>query len=520
MSVKQLINQAFVLVSVFLTGMAVLIIEILATRILAPYFGNTLYTFSSIISIILLALSLGYYLGGRLSDWKLTPSIFYNIILLSGFSVIGLHILTIKILPDISYKLDMLTGPLYASLLLFFIPAFILGLLSPYAIRLLQTTQIEAKQGQNIGNVFFCSTLGSIIGSLSTGFVLIPNFAIDNIIIFVSYSLLILSAIGLCFSNIKNTKWLVIILLFIISHYFLTSIFLNQKHDVVYHHQGLYENISVIDREVNGKTLRLLLQDKNPNSGMYLDDASMGFDYTKYYELFKLFTPLANRFLSIGGGAYSVPKEIIETYPSIKIDTVEIEPHLFHIAKIYFQLPESQQHNNYIQDGRRFLFETTQTYDVIFSDVYRSFAAIPTHFVTQEFFKLALHRLNQNGVFIANVFGSLKDKALILSLQKTMQLTFPQTYMIATVSPNHSGLQNFIFIGHNNHKRIDLNKAKHIDFIHSELKLIAKKEFFMNKEELEQAKLFTDFYAPTEYLATHSIRQYQALLEQGVINDL
>lgn len=520
MNNKKPINQSFILASVFFTGMAVLIIEILATRILAPYFGNSIYTFSSVISIVLLALSLGYYIGGRLSDWNLSLILFYIFIFISGFSVIVLHSLIILLLPKISYQLDMITGPLIMSLLLFFLPALLLGLLSPYAIRLLQTNESATHQGKIIGRVFFVSTIGSIIGSLSTGFILIPNFSIDSIVNFVAYGLIVLSTFGLTLADSKNLKWLILAVIFIICHQLISLFYLKPNRNVIHFHQGIYENISVLDKPINGKTMRLLLQDKNPSSGLYLEDESMAFDYTKYYELFKLFTPKTQRFLSIGGGAYSVPKELIEVYPSIKIDTVEIEPSLLPIAKTYFQLPESQQHNNYVQDGRRFIYETQNSYDVIFSDVYRSFAAIPMHFVTQEFFKLVYERLQPQGVFIANVFGSTQDKALILSFYKTIQSVFPQTYLFATVSSNHTGLQNFIFIGHKQNNRMDLNQAKKIDFIHEELNLIVNKELQIDDAELEQAKLFTDFYAPTEYLATKTISQYKKLFEQGIVKDL
>src|SRR5688572_4445989 len=123
--------------TVFLTGMAILIVEVAATRILAPYFGNSIFTFSSVIGIILAALSLGYYLGGRLADRRPSNFMFYGLIAAGGVSVLLLQLLNLMLLPRIAYQLSMIHGPLYISLLLFLLPALLIGMLSPFAIKLM-----------------------------------------------------------------------------------------------------------------------------------------------------------------------------------------------------------------------------------------------------------------------------------------------------------------------------------------------------------------------------------------------
>ena len=508
-------NRYMILVSVFLTGMAILIIEILATRILAPYFGNSIYTFTSVISVILLALGIGYYFGGRLSDWKLSAVLFYQIILVSGFTVLLLQFLVVAVAPWLSYQFNMIHGPLVVSLVLFFIPAFLLAFLSPYAIRLLQIIDPN-HPGNDVGVVFFWSTLGSIIGSISTGFLFVPLYPIDTILMFVGYGLLILSCLGLLVNNTKHIKWVIVIILLIIAHYFISLTFDENKSDIVYEQQGLYELITVKDVVVNQRPVRLLLQDANTNSGMYLDDKSMLIDYTKYYELYKLFKPDTKQFLAIGGGAYSVPKDILDTTRDIIIDSVEIEPGLFDIALGYFSLPKSSRHTNHVMDGRRYLYETDKQYDAIFSDVYRSFAAVPMHFVTNEFFQLVYSKLTNNGVFIANIFGSSKpgQDNNILSIVKTIQNVFPQVYVFAVSDPTAEMLQNFIVVGHKQSEAVDLAQAGQIAFNFSDLNTIQNKLYRLDKEHIRQAKLYTDLYAPTEYLAADIIRQYQELVSQ------
>ena len=169
------------LLSVTLAGMAVLIIEITATRMLAPFFGNSIFTISSVIGIVLAALGLGYYLGGSLADRKLSAVWFFTLILAAGFSVLLLQLLNAALLPRIAYKLSLVDGPLIVSLLMFFLPALFLAMLSPYAIALLHAREADRGVGKASGLVFFWSHLwGSIAGSLGTGFLLIPHWGIAH----------------------------------------------------------------------------------------------------------------------------------------------------------------------------------------------------------------------------------------------------------------------------------------------------------------------------------------------------
>ena len=166
---------------VFLTGACVLIVEVVATRILSPYYGNTIFTVSSVIGIVLAALSVGYYFGGKLADNYPTEKFFYSIILASGFSVILLHLLMLFLLPMLGYGLSITAGPLVSATLLFFLPSLLLGTLSPFAIKLQGQHFPEKGIGTITGEIFFWSTLGSIFGSLFAGFVLIPQFGINQI---------------------------------------------------------------------------------------------------------------------------------------------------------------------------------------------------------------------------------------------------------------------------------------------------------------------------------------------------
>ncbi|MBI4807496.1 MAG: fused MFS/spermidine synthase [Nitrosomonadales bacterium] len=498
---------------VTLTGMAVLIVEIAATRILAPFFGNSIFTFSSVISIILAALSLGYYFGGRLSDRKPSNVLFCGLIVIAGFTVLLLQLLNATVLPGMAHKLSMISGPLIVSLMMFLLPALFLGMLSPFAIKLLHSSHAEKGVGNAAGLVFFWSTLGSIAGSLSAGFLLIPHWGVGNIMIGVGLGLVLLGSIGmLVLSGKRRIFPISMILLGLLCGFALKQFDERAGKGVVYVADGLYEKIVIRDIAYQGRNARILLQDRNISSGMFIDDGSMAFDYTKYFDLYRLFTPGLKTALAIGGGAYSVPKAILHDSPKAIVDVVETDPSLHGLAKEYFALPDDPRLRNHVIDGRRFLHDTPEQYDLIFSDAYRSFISVPMQFTTREFFSLAKSKLKGEGVFIANYYGSLgvDTRPMIYSVLKTMRSVFSQVYLIATVNPESDELQNLIFIGHNADKRIDLQQAAAFKFAYPVLNKVAGLELRPAEDLVESAFLLTDDFAPVEYYAANVIRKYDA----------
>ncbi len=503
----QKLKKILLLATVFITGACVLIIELVATRILSPYFGNTIYSYSSVITVILAALSLGYYLGGKLADKKPTLVWFYSIILLSGITVFILQILIIKFLPLLGYRLSLVNGPLITSLILFLAPAFFLGTLSPYAIKLLEHSRPETGIGSISGEVFFWSTLGSISGSLSAGFLLIPNFGISNIILSTGLILIILGAVGL-FASRLDKKITLTLTIFCFAVFLSASIFtrLSVNRDLIYYQDGVYERIVIADGVEAGHRTRYLFQDRSFSTAMFLDSDDLVFEYSKYYDLYQIFSPDAKNILVLGGGAYTVPKAYFKALPAAQIDVSEIEPNLFELAKQYFNVPDSPRLKNYLKDGRRFLHDSKNRYDIIFGDVFHF--SIPVHFTTQEFFNSVKSKLSENGVYIVNIIGSANTPppSFLYSEMKTFASVFANSYFFAVSSPTSTRPQNFIFVGYNSDKIIDFKTAK-----------LPAGDFFttlpnrlINTETIDfsQYPLLTDNYAPVEYLIAATLRQY------------
>jgi len=485
-------KRNFLLAVVFITGACVLIIEITATRILSPYYGNTIFTVSAIIGVILAALSLGYYIGGRLADKHPSLKLFFAIILFSGFSVFFLQFLNMVFLPVLGYQFSIIEGPLVSAVIIFFLPSFLLGTLSPFAIKLQSMLFSSEGIGSVSGKVFFWSTLGSIFGSLITGFVLIPSFGINFIILSVGAALFLIGLIPLFLLKVKKKTISLILLLLIL---IIIPIYFSQStSDVIYEKDGVYEKIIIYDGEYNARPTRFFQQDKTISGAMYLDSEELVYEYTKYYSLYKLFKPDIEQALVIGGGAYSVPKALIRESSSVLVDVAEIEPCLFDLAKKYFNVPDDNRLKNFIEDGRRFLHDSDKEYDLIFSDVYYSLFSIPAHFTTKEFFEIAKQRLSKDGVFIANMMGDLSRQApsFIMSGIKTFQKVFPNSYFFAVDSPKKIGLQNIIFLG----------SREEINLEDEEIAGISLKEKIINLDryELSAYPLLTDNFAPVDYL--------------------
>lgn len=504
-------------VSVFITGACILIIEVVALRFLSPFFGNTIFTVSSVMSVVLGALSAGYYVGGKLVDRNPSLRVFFGIIFAGGLSVILVRLLGLLTLPVISSKLSLMSGPLISSLILFFLPSFLLGMLSPYAIKLQSIRFPEEGVGSVSGKIFFWSTLGSIVGSLLAGFFLIPHFGVKTIFVSTGIVLGLLGFLPLFAleSGGKSVTRLGVIVLVLMLVSFV--VFLAWQGQITgeggYSKDGVYEKIDIIDGVYQRRPARLLFLDRNPSSAMFLDTHDPGdlvFEYPKYSFLYRLFRPDLKDVLVIGGGAYTIPRVLLAKIPNVKADVAEVEPSLFNLAKQYFELEDYPNLNNFVGDGRRLLRDSNKQYDLIFADAYSSFYSLPVHLVTREFFSLARQRLSKDGVFIANIVGDLTKEypSLPFAVMKTMKSVFPQTYFFAVDSPTQTKLQNLIFIGFNGQKEVDFNHPALAQSDYLALRSLAEKMIDLKRVDLSANPLLTDDYAPVEYLAARMLWRF------------
>jgi len=197
-------KKYFLEIVVFICGAVVMAYEIIGSRMLGPYVGTSMMVWSSIIGIILLSLSLGYYYGGKMADQKPKYKSLAFIIAGSALLIILSTLLKDVVLSALlSISTNVKLVSILASILLFSLPAFGLGMVSPFAARL-KMKDVKTS-GATVGSLYALSTLGSITGTFLAGFYFIPSFRITTILMILAL-VLILSALGLYFFNSDKNK--------------------------------------------------------------------------------------------------------------------------------------------------------------------------------------------------------------------------------------------------------------------------------------------------------------------------
>ncbi len=451
---------------VFVSGAVLMGLEIVGSRVLAPYFGNSIFVWGSLISVVLAALSLGYYWGGRLSERRPSLAKLLLLILIPGGMIFFLPFVYPPInewiaAADFGNRLN----PLIASTLYFLLPSIFLGAVSPYAIRLAATTLSAV--GSTAGSLYALSTCGSIFGTLFTAFYLIPLLGVKNIIHALGVTLVFLSLLLWPWGRASlaktakppKTATTVAALLFLTVLSLVPAPSAWARLKTILEEDSFYHHIRVEEDE----EARYLYFDRTLQSAMNLDNpTALRLLYSRYTSLGMAFRPEAKKVLIIGLGGGSIPKKYQKEFPSLQIDVAEIDPEVIQVARKYFSVSEAKNLHIHAQDGRLFLSHTAQHYDQILLDAYYS-DAIPFHLTTREFFQLAGQKLTSNGIVVANVISAVTGSAgkISRSIVKTMRGIFPQIYIFATRRPDNVSLdtiQNVILIATKDSKRLDIRE--------------------------------------------------------------
>lgn len=504
--------------TVFTTGAAVLIFEITAVRALSPYFGASIVVVSSVLTVILAALSVGYYLGGRLADRYPDPRLLYLLLGVSGLIMNALYFLSLYIFPIAALLLPLMAGPLILAILFFFIPAFLLGIDSPFVIKLLTKTADQDHNGALVGSTFFWSTIGSIIGSLLAGFVLIPFAGVKLTFVGTATLLSVSACVAflLLHSYTKHQRpyipltWIffITIISVLLAALVMRVVGLDTKAGtLLWSGDGYYSGIQVREESLGfGVITRELHREVNRSSAIYLGTTTDVFLYTQFSNLYQTLPATNISFLMLGGGAYSIPRKLLAEDPTITVDVVEIEPVLYELAQEYFELTLSPRLQNHVSDARLFLQSTSTTYDVIFSDTYNSGHTIPFHLSTQEFFRLISDRLDDDGIFIVNLIGLTEHEppSLTGAFVRTLQSVFPN---VTLYSPNRQEqrIRNLLLVARKTAEAQPwpenlIYRTSDGSEVH-----ITELEIPLINLQLVQQPIFTDDKTPIEYLLARQI---------------
>jgi spermidine synthase len=417
---------------VFTAGVASMGLELLAGRLVTPTFGGSIYVWGSVIGVFLTALSLGYAVGGRTAD-RASPGVLVSVLaaaaLFAAAVVVGGEAVV-----ELSAGLPIPTR--YAavpSVVLLFGPlTFLVGLVSPYG------AELSAAEGRGAasGRVYALGTVGSIIGTFGTTFVLIPAFDVA-VIAALFGGLLLFAALLVADPTPRAVGKVGVTALVLLSATVVGVYGVNIGEETLYEDQTAYSELRV--GEADG--VRTLYLDGVRHSAMYTDGRDgYVFEYSQYAHIPLLWQDDVDRVLFIGGGGFSGPKRFVAEYDA-SIDAVEIDPGVVHAAEEYFGVSEGPQLDVHVEDGRRFLEQTNHTYDLIVLDAYQR-DAVPFHLTTVEFMELAASKLDDDGALVANVISARSGAGseFFRAELKTMRRAFPRVYAFPT-SDTHA-LQN------------------------------------------------------------------------------
>jgi spermidine synthase len=279
----------------------------------------------------------------------------------------------------------------------------------------------------------------------------------------------------------------------------------------LYSQETQYQKVNVVDGQYDDRPARFFLQDHAPSGAVYLESDEPVFEIVKYTALYRILYPDIHRALIIGGGAYNIPKKLLQDIPNIQVDVAEIDPALQPIAERYFGLKPDSRLVNHVVDGRRFLHDTEVNYDLIYSDVYYSFS-IPMHLATAEFFEVARERLNDKGFFLGNFVGRLatdEDQSFLFSEMRTFQDIFPNSYFFLTEPDHPTEGQNIIFLGYKHSALIDFNSSSFASQTDPFLRSLKSKLIDTVLLDLGRYPKLTDNYAPVEYLIGRLVARTQ-----------
>ncbi len=416
--------RRFLYLTAAITGGIILIVEILGAKLLSPYFGTSHFVWTAQIAVTLISLAAGYYFGGWLVDRAPQLKRLYLCILFAGLYLC----LALAVLRPMAYfclQFSLALGSIMASLFLFFVPLTLLAVTGPFVIRVL--TQSTQTVGGQVGRLSAISTVGSVLGTILIGYVLIP-FAPNSVTMFMSAGVLfaVVAAYFLIWNrtskNLGQTG--TVLVLGIIAGSIGIRIDANSGT------RGMNE----LTRRNSNFGLMQVLESKDGTKRYYLNDLltqniydpttqqSLTVFTYMLHDLASAYTDKIDSLLGIGLGVGIVPRQFADE--GVEVDVVEINPHVGDLGQEFFGFKPADV-NVHIGDGRHFLNAVQKSYDVILLDAFLGDSS-PSHLMTQECFRSIQARLADQGVLVINSFGYFKtgEDFFVSSLAKTLKTVF------------------------------------------------------------------------------------------------
>lgn len=428
--------KRYILFTVFISGMTTLAAELTAGRLIGNVFGTSNLVWASIIGLILIYLTLGYFLGGKWADQNPTPLAMYRILAWAAFTVGLVPFVAVPVLRSAAEAFEVLNvgimaGSFIVVLVLFIIPITLLGAVSPFAIRL--SIDNAEKMGQISGQIYGVSTLGSFIGTFLPTVIFIPTIGTRLTFVFFGMVLLAVALVGLWLYASRREMLKLIwmpILLAVIAFAFSNSA-LKSSTGQVYETESEYNYIQV--QQVDGYTLLRLNDGQGVHSIYHPDMLYFNGPWEQFmvgpYFYANRSPDDIKRMAIVGLAAGTAARQATAVYgQDLQIYGFEIDGKIIEVGRKYFEMNLSNLHVT-VGDGRLELDRSRVKYDIIAIDAYRP-PYIPPHMTTLEFFEICASHLTDDGVLTLNVGSTPGDRRLIDGLATTMAEIFPSIYIM------------------------------------------------------------------------------------------
>ena len=460
----------------FVVNAVYMILELVASRVLSPYFGNTNLVWTSVIGIILLSSSIGNYIGGILADKKKIVEKLKTVLIFSFVSVMFIPFIETPIILSVSKIFsDIKIGAIMSTILLFFIPSLLIGVLSPIILKL-KIDSIE-NVGKTSGKISAIATIGGIIGTFLGGFYLIPNFGSVHILFVLALVLLYLLPL-VEWKLDKKTIIVVVLITFISLIVMLYNMDMNSetgklvlesKENVgAVSYDTQYGRVLIYNAYKNDEPVRVLNIDSGFESLTYIDEEKRNdlvLSYTQYYDLMFNANIDIKDTLLIGGAGYSYPKHYISKNLDKNMDVVEIDGEITEIAKEYFylndliedyNLNENKRLGLITDDGRTYLNNNDKKYDAILNDAFSGSTPAKT-LTTIEAIERIKESLNENGLYLTNVISSLEgeNSKFIKAVINTLKQVFKNVYLVPCQTIDVDTVQNNMVIASDDELKFD-----------------------------------------------------------------
>ena len=512
-------KKHYLYITVFFSGVTALAVEMSASRLLGNVYGSSNLVWACIIGLILIYLTLGYWLGGKLADKQPNYRTFFSLLMWASLTV-GLVPMVSRPLLRLSanafdtLEIPLLAGAFITVLILFIIPVTLIGMVSPFALKL--ALKDASQVGKTSGKISAISTLGSFIGTFLSVLVLVPLIGTYRTFLFFSSLLLLIAAIGFLI-HVGFKPWLrfiwmpvVLILLWIFGARGTDK----TTQNMIYETESAYNYIQVLEYD-SYRYLRL-----NEGQGMHSVYHPTELNYygpwsqvlvAPYFNKEEAADISVDRIAIIGLAAGTTARQASAVYGDVSIDGFEIDPEIVEVGRVYFGMDQTNL-TVFIQDGRWGITHSEETYDIISVDAYRP-PYIPWHMTTVAFFQEVYDHLTDDGVMVINIGRSPLDRTLVNDLGTTIRQVFPAVFVMDVPDSFNSILFATREIGSWDNFIANYSQLMQMD-MHPLLTDAMAVSIAFRQDTPETTQVYTDDRTPIEWLTNKIVLDY--ILSDGM----